>query len=164
MSGQKPVGERARNHSGPDTIEEQKTTMALIQFTRNHRDHFTDKGFQFNFSATATVTASRPSLFPPPSAWRRACCAPPAAYSAAFSAPLAPTATKSSSPSKDRRMTRLFAKPSKRRRLISANVRNAPIGFARRPAGTPSARSATPALRISRPRSPRHKCKRPSIK
>jgi hypothetical protein len=31
--------------------------MALIQFTKNHTDHSTDKGYSLNSSVTAVATA-----------------------------------------------------------------------------------------------------------
>ena len=137
-------------------------TMSLIQFTRNHTDHSTDNGYQFEFfcdrCGNGFMSEFQPSAHGP--CLQRGAHAGQPVRRRAGQRGRVRLRDRTRGPG-DRRTTRRFGKPSRKPNRISANVPSALTGSARPPAGTQSACCASIARPMWKPRWPPRRC-RPS--
>lgn len=138
--------------------------MALIQFTRNHTDHSTDRGYQFEFfcdrCGNGFMTQFQPSAVGMAGSALRT-------VGSLFGGFLGSVGSNSyeieraiQGPATIMRSGMPWTRPN----LISGNAHAVRIGFARRPVGTMRVSCATHARRIFRQNSHLRRCRRPSIR
>jgi len=135
--------------------------MALIQFTKNHTDHSTDKGYKFEFFCDRCGNGFMSEF--KASAVGMAASALHAAGSF-FGGILdrrRPAVMRSNVLCKGRPTMRPSARPRRKPSPISGSVLNARAGFARPLAGTPNARFAMNARRTLKPNWPLRRSRLP---